>query len=197
MMYHYQWVKLGTQEGKARFGHPFRTSRKIAKIRMWKLFRSEDRLWASKTQRRCNGELNWRAAGRSVRGRRMGWSSKIQGMNGDLFFSLLGVVQTHCRYINGCHKQEEEICDLPWDWTNFLLVSVSGVLAATLNSGRLYCIDWKMITWYCFDDVSYWFDQKWCVPQFIKKTKVKHHDSRGSPAMFSDQPTTWTAGSVN
>ena len=123
--------------------------------------------------------------------------SKSQGMNGDLFFSLLGVVQTHCRYINGCHKQEEEICDLPWDWTNFLLVSVSGVLAATLNSGRLYCIDWKMITWYCFDDVSYWFDQKWCVPQFIKKTKVKHHDSRGSPAMFSDQPTTWTAGSVN
>ena len=158
MMYHYQWVKLGTQEG-----HPSRMSRKIAKIRMWKLFRSEVRLWASKTQRRCNGELNWRAAGRSVRGRRMGWSSKIQGMNGDLFFSLLGVVQTHCRYINGCHKQEE-IRDLPWDWTNFLLPSICiwGV-GSNLNSGRLYCIDWKMITWYCFDDASYWFDQKWCV----------------------------------
>ena len=171
MMYHYQWVKLGTQEG-----HPSRMSRKIAKIRMWKLFRSEDRLWASKTQRRCNGELNWRAAGRSVRGRRMGWSSKIQGMNGDLFFSLLGVVQTHCRYINGCHKQEE-IRDLPWDWTNFLLPSICiwGV-GSNLNSGRLYCIDWKMITWYCFDDASYWFDQKWCVcvcvPQFTANGKT-------------------------
>lgn len=154
MMYHYQWVKLGTQEGKARFGHPSRTSRKIAKIRMWKLFRSEDRLWASKTQRRCNGELNWRAAGRSVRGRRMGWSSKIQGMNGDLFFSLLGVVQTHCRYINGCHKQEE-IRDLPWDWTNFLLPSICiwGVGSnPEFRQAVLYRLkdDYLILFWWCF-----------------------------------------------
>ena len=106
--------------------------------------------------------------------RPMGWSSKIQGMNGDLFFSLLGVVQTHCRYIlNGCHKQEE-IRDLPWDWTNFLLLSICiwGVGSnPEFRQAVLYRLkgDYLILFWWCF--ILVW-PKMVCVPQFVANGKT-------------------------